>query len=111
MREGPWKLIVDPGSGGWTPLGMRFRGEKDKSEALDRSDVPPMGLYNVEQDPGEYNNLLEQQPEIARDLIAQLKEIIADGRSTPGAGERGPSPKNPLPVRRPLSQALAPVGG
>ena len=85
VREGPWKLIVDPGSGGWTPLGMRFRGEKDKSEALDRSDVPPMGLYNVEQDPGEYNNLLEQQPEIARDLIAQLKEIIADGRSTPGA--------------------------
>jgi len=46
---------------------------------------PPWACVSVEQDPGEYNNLLEQQPEIARDLIAQLKEIIADGRSTPGA--------------------------
>lgn len=88
IREGKWKLIVHPGSGGWTPLGMRFRGEKPKDQALSASDVPPMGLYDLEQDPGEYHNLLEQHPNIARDLIKQLTQTIAEGRSTPGAPQK-----------------------
>ncbi len=84
IREGPWKLIVHPGSGGWTPLGRRFRG-KDRSPAVDVNDVPPLGLYHLEEDPGEYHNLVEKHPDIARSLIQALKQTIADGRSTPGA--------------------------
>ena len=85
IREGDWKLILDPGSGGWTPLGRRYRGEPGKE--VNKEDLPPLGLYNITKDPGEHHNLIDQHPEIAHELIAKLKETVANGRSTPGSAQ------------------------
>lgn len=82
IREGQWKLIMDPGSGGWTALGHRYRGQP--GDRLDPATVPPLGLYNMADDPGEYHNVIEQHLQIARELLELLKQTIADGRSTPG---------------------------
>jgi len=76
IRQGPWKLCLCPGSGGWaspTDAEARHQG------------LPAVQLYNLEKDPGETNNLQAQNPEIVRQLTALLERYVADGRSTLGA--------------------------
>lgn len=79
VRQGPWKLIAAPGSGGWS---------KGKEET-------PMQLYNLGTDLGETKNLFTEQPERVEKMRALLEKIITDGRSTPG-----PRQKNDQKVRR-----------
>lgn len=77
IRQGDWKLIACPGSGGWSyPRPVDIVNEK--------LDLPVMQLYNLRADIGETNNLLAEYPEKADKLKAELKKIILDGRSTPG---------------------------
>jgi arylsulfatase A-like enzyme len=78
IRQGDWKLIVCPGSGGWSYP----RPQDIKKEKLD---LPPMQLYNLKEDIGETQNLIAVYPEKVAELKAALKKIILDGRSTPGA--------------------------
>ena len=64
VRSGPWKLHVsDDGNDGWVPK----------------------GLYNLETDIGEQNNVASDYPEIVGSLIGYIqefnKEIISDTRS------------------------------
>ena len=68
IRSGNWKLILDPGSGGWS------KGDGD--EALQ--------LYNLAEDPGETKNLAGVQPERVAVMKMLLEKIISEGRSTPG---------------------------
>lgn len=76
IRQGDWKLIMCPGSGGWS-----FPRPDDK-EAI--KGLPEVQLYNLKDDPSEKNNLQADNPE----KVSQLKEIlvryIQDGRSTSG---------------------------
>jgi arylsulfatase A len=78
IKKGDWKLIVCPGSGGWSYP----RPQDIKKEKLD---LPAMQLYNLKEDIGETTNLIAKYPEKAAELKAALKKIILDGRSTPGA--------------------------
>lgn len=80
VRAGSWKLILGPGSGGW-------------SKADDESQ--PVQLYNLADDIGEMKNLAAAQPERVTQMKALLETLIADGRSTPGAAQ-----KNDVEVRR-----------
>ncbi|MDW5288902.1 arylsulfatase [Formosa sp. PL04] len=78
IRKGDWKLILCPGSGGWS-----YPKPQDiKMEALV---LPNMQLYNLKDDIGETNNLVSVFPDRVAELKAALKKIILDGRSTPGA--------------------------
>ncbi|ALJ05390.1 arylsulfatase [Pseudalgibacter alginicilyticus] len=78
IRKGDWKLIVCPGSGGWSyPKPQDIKNEK--------LDLPAMQLYNLKADIEETNNLLNVFPERVSEMKAALKKIILDGRSTPGA--------------------------
>jgi len=73
-REGKWKLLLARGSGGWT-------GPKENQVA---ADALPAQLYDMENDPGEQNNLYLSHPEVAQRLLADLTADIQNGRSTDG---------------------------
>ncbi len=75
IRKGDWKLIMAPGSGGWSYP----RPEDPVSETL-----PQIQLYNLAQDPGEENNLQDQHTEVVAELKSLLTKYILEGRSTPG---------------------------
>ncbi len=83
IREGRWKLLLWPGSGGWsppTPSPSRWL----KVEAADLSLLPPYQLYDLEADPAETDNLADRHPEIVQRLGRKLRDCITNGRSTPG---------------------------
>jgi len=76
IRKGDWKLIMCPGSGGWS-----FPRHDNQAAKDTLSDIQ---LYNLEEDPGETNNLQAEHPEKVRELKSLLSEYILEGRSTPG---------------------------
>jgi arylsulfatase A len=76
MRQGKWKLVVAPGSGGWSK-------PKDKDAKADG--LPAMQLYDMEVDLGETNNRINDYPEKAQALLALLTEQVEKGRSTAGS--------------------------
>ena len=75
IRQGPWKLELCPGSGGWSDP----RPGRD-----DTSQGPLVQLYNLAADVGERDNLQDRHPEVVERLSNLLQKYVADGRSTPG---------------------------
>ncbi|MBX3747026.1 MAG: arylsulfatase [Verrucomicrobiae bacterium] len=75
LREGPWKLILAPDSGGWS---------EPRPGSPAARDLPPVQLYHLERDPGERDNLHAHHPEIVQRLVRLLEQDVARGRSTPG---------------------------
>lgn len=80
LRSGNWKYLPVSGSGGWTAGG-------DASE--------PVQLYDLDQDPGERNNLAKQLPEKVHEMQQLLEHLITRGRSNEGARRQ-----NDVRVRR-----------
>lgn len=70
IQQGPWKLILGKGSGGWS-------GPKPKPGD------PPVQLYNMQGDVGETKNISADQTEIVARLTALMEKYKADGRSRP----------------------------
>lgn len=79
VRKGKWKLLFCAGSGGWT--------SPNEKEAKQKG-FPKYQLYDLEADPGEMTNLIERHPEVEQELTALITDIIAQGRSTPGAPQQ-----------------------
>lgn len=75
IRQDKWKLLLAPGSGGWT-------GPKDK--AAIKAGLPEIQLYDMSTDVGEVNNLAKHHPQIVSSLLDLLKSYVEQGRSTPG---------------------------
>lgn len=75
IRRGNYKLIMAPGSGGWS-----FPKPTDP----EIKSLPPSQLYDLSLDPEEQNNLDTDKPEIVDELKRVLWETIENGRSTPG---------------------------
>ncbi len=68
LREGKWKMVFGSGSGGRErPLGKPFE--------------EPYFLFDLERDPGETTNVIDENPEIARELTEKLYQIMETGRS------------------------------
>jgi arylsulfatase A-like enzyme len=74
-RQGPWKLLLAKASGGWS----------SPNEKKAKPGSPPAQLYDMEADVGERKNLYREKPEVAKKLLALLKEDVKRGRSTKGA--------------------------
>ena len=72
LRQGPWKLILASGSGGWSKGG-------DATQ--------PVQLYNLADDIGETHNLAAAQPDRVAGM-SLLETIITAGRSTPAPRRR-----------------------
>jgi arylsulfatase A-like enzyme len=84
IRQGNWKLALCPGSGGW--------GKPGDADAA-KQGLPAAQLYDLSTDPAETTNLHDKHPEVVQRLTTLLNDIIANGRSTPGAAQ-----KNDVPV-------------
>jgi len=82
IRSRRWKLVLCPGSGGWT-----YSDAKAAEEGR-----PLVQLYDLQSDPGETRNLHAEHREQVREMLALLKRIVADGRSTPGARQQNDAP-------------------
>jgi arylsulfatase A-like enzyme len=78
IRQGPWKLELCPGSGGWSA---------PRDPAARKSGLPLLQLYDMAADVGERANLQERNPEIIARLTKLLEKYVADGRSTPGPAQ------------------------
>ncbi len=76
IRKGDWKLIMVPGSGGWS-----YPRPQDKEA---NKDLPNIQLYNLKIDPSETLNLQENEIEKVAELKSLLIKYITEGRSTPG---------------------------
>ncbi len=75
IRQGPWKLELCPGSGGWAaPLDAAAR----------QAGLPEIQLYDLAADPAEMKNVHVENPAIVARLRTLLERYVADGRSTPG---------------------------
>lgn len=64
IRSGDWKLIDQPGSGGFS-----------ESPAPQPGD-PPGQLYNLRDDPAEQNNLYRKEPERVAELTRLMKQLV-----------------------------------
>ncbi len=82
VRDGRWKLVLCPGSGGWTC--------RDADAA--RAGRPLVQLYDMHHDPGERRNLHAEYPEKTGKLLGLLRKEVADGRSTPGTPQQNDAP-------------------
>jgi hypothetical protein len=83
IRQGPWKLELCAGSGGWG---------KPKDAQATKEGLPAVQLYNLAADLGERQNLAFTRPEVVRQLTALLERYVAEGRSTPGAKQKNDAP-------------------
>lgn len=74
IRDQNWKLVLCPGSGGWT-LQDQVAAERG---------LPMVQLYDMDKDPGEKNNLYKKFPDQVKSMVKLLKQLVVNGRSTPG---------------------------
>lgn len=81
IRKGEWKLLLSPGSGGWS---YPRPGKDDAVLAT----LPPVQLYNMKTDPSETDNVADVNPDIVKELRALLIKYIEEGRSTPGLPQK-----------------------
>lgn len=75
IRQGPWKLCVCAGSGGWSAPTEKVARAKG---------LPPMQLFHLGSDPAETKNLASEEPQRVEALLTLLQNEIRRGRCTPG---------------------------
>ena len=75
IRQGHWKLILCPDSGGWSD---------PKPGSAAAAALPPVQLYDLAKDIGETRNVQAENPEVVTRLTGLLEKQVAAGRSTPG---------------------------
>jgi arylsulfatase A len=83
IREGPWKLILAPGSGGWGKPG---------DSAARAAGLPEVQLYDLDRDLPESRNLAAANLAVVARLTALLERYVAEGRSTPGPRQSNDAP-------------------
>ncbi len=84
IRQGDWKLILWPGSGGWS--------YPRNNEITD--DMYRFQLYNLKEDPSEEKNLAGKYPAKVDKLKKLLAQYIKKGRSTPGKPQKNEEMNN-----------------
>ena len=75
IRQGKWKLCLSAGSGGWSAPREKVAKEQG---------LPPMQLFDLESDPGERSNRVDEEPDRVSGLLDLLDRVVSRGRSTPG---------------------------
>jgi arylsulfatase A len=78
IRHGQWKLAFCPDSDGWSYP----RPGRDKTNGL-----PRFQLFALAADPAEKTNVLADHPDVVQQLGHRMRDIIFNGRSTPGEAQ------------------------
>lgn len=89
IRQGKWKLLMCPGSGGWAspkPSPANWKEARTSNPSM-------VQLYDMEADKGERKNLAGSMPEKVAEMQCLLENQIKRGRST-----SGPDQANDVPV-------------
>ena len=83
IRQGQWKLELCPGSGGWSHPrpGKATEG------------LPPVQLYDMNDDVGEKRNVYDLHPEVVEHLKQLMAGYVTSGRSTPGTPQKNNGPE------------------
>ena len=71
IREGKWKLIDAPHSGGWSL----------RKNSIKPDEYPARQLYDMENDIYEKHNLINEYPEVAEKLLIKLKKYVTSNNS------------------------------
>lgn len=100
IRDGRWKLALCAGSGGWS----------EPRPGKEAAGSPAVQLFDLEAEVGEVTNVQDKHPEVVAELTRKLEEIVANGRSTPGAKQANAVPvaivkKDPVPAPANKKQA------
>lgn len=75
VRMGNWKASFCRGSGSW---------HSPTEKETKKRGLPPVQLYNLDQDPKETNNLQKKHPGRVKKMRSWLRDVVERGRSTPG---------------------------
>jgi arylsulfatase A-like enzyme len=75
IRQGRWKLLLCPGSGGWSP---------PKPNSNEAKQLPPVQLYDLSTDISETTNVQHKRPDVVKRMTDLLQQYVDRGRSTPG---------------------------
>ena len=78
IRQGPWKLELCPGSGGWGKPG---------DDDAQKQGLPDVQLYDLSADLAETKNVQAEHPEVVGRLTKLLEQYVANGRSTAGVSQ------------------------
>ena len=83
IRQGKWKLEFCPGSGGWS---------YPKPEEAKKLGLSKFQLYDLSQDVGEQNNMMDKHPEVIEHLTELMTKYVEEGRSKPGLPQQNDRP-------------------
>ncbi|MFV0255773.1 MAG: sulfatase family protein [Erysipelotrichaceae bacterium] len=75
IRQGHFKLEMCKGSGGWS----------EPAPGQEQENAPEFQLYDLKNDIGESNNIINSYPETFKEMKNTLTNIIKEGRSTNGS--------------------------
>jgi arylsulfatase A-like enzyme len=89
IRQDNYKLLMCPGSGGWTAP----KTTPGLWKSLEEEGKPTVQLYDMTKDIGEQKNLAASMPEKVKSMITLLKIQVNEGRTTPG-----PKQANDVPI-------------
>lgn len=92
IRQGKWKLLLCPGSGGWS---------KPLPGAPSTLELPPVQLYDLSKDIGETQNVQAEHPEVVERLTKLLEGYVERGRSTHGTPQENTGAVNLRPKIKP----------
>ncbi len=111
VRDGPWKLILDPGSGCPGTYGNRPTATEAWDRAItdfgrspkpqDLTQAPFVQLFDLASDPQESNNLAGAYPDRIQTMLTLLELAIERGRSTVGPALKNDRSSIPVLPRKP----------
>jgi len=79
IRRDNWKLILCPGSGGWS---------NPRPPQARKQNLPEQQLFDLNNDLRETQNVSAKHPETASKLLKLLQKYVDQGRSTPGKPQK-----------------------
>lgn len=85
IRDGKWKLLLTPTSGGWSY--PRTKKDDDVIKTL-----PQVQLYDIVNDISEKKNVQAEYPEVVERLTGEMQLLMENGRSTPGEKQANDAP-------------------